>query len=155
MDDLTSALEDRWRELAPLQALALDPGGKVTVARGAPIGGLAGRGLWAFAGWDGRPEAQEDARFTRTPLDMSYSRFREDGTVVCSVIAQSGGDDLAAMASAADAAVNAIVADQVADFTYGGVVRSSVLQSAASTSLKNGQGVAVLVPFTVAYLAIV
>jgi hypothetical protein len=151
LDDIVVALEQRWTALGPLQALAGGEGGKVNVGIGAPIGGTFGVGLWLFVAWDGRPDSTDDARYDRLPLNLAGTRYREDGEITCTAVAQSGGKDIAPVLSQASAMVDACDADLRSDRTAGGVVWSTMITASAALQLKNDAGVAVLEPFTVAY----
>lgn len=148
LDDVADALLARWTTAA----IAVDP--DVVVRRGAPVGGGFGPGLFVVVEFDGRPDASEDSRFERTWIDLACTRQREDGEVTCTVIAQSGdsGDEALADAERATLALlDACDADLRADMTVGGVAWSARITRGAAAQMKNEGGVAVLVPFTVAY----
>jgi hypothetical protein len=148
-DNLGTALVTRWSALGPLQAL--DDRG-VRVVRGAPIGGI-GPGKWVLVEFDGSPDARENARWQRDWLDLACTRQRELGEVTCSVVAQTGAADIDVMQTAAAAMLDACVADLRSDLTVGGILWSQQVTQGSAHQLKNEAGVAVLIPFTVAYAA--
>lgn len=151
LDDLANAMVQRWLLLPGFVAPDADTK-RVDVRRGAPVSGIgATRSLWVE--FDGTPDATQNSEFVREPLDLAGTRHREVGQIQCSAIAQTGDDDVAAMEAQALALVEACDADLRSDLTVGGTVWHAMLVSGNAQQLKNERGVAVLVPFTVAYAA--
>lgn len=151
LDALAAALVTRW---AALPVFIDDPDNLVDVRRGAPVGGIGSRRLVAVE-FDGSPEARDNGRFTRTWLDLACTRQQETGELMCSAIAQTGDDDITAMESMALDLVAACDGDLRSDLSVGGLVWSQQVVSGTAQQVKNERGVAVLVPFTVAYTAAV
>lgn len=146
IDDLCAALVARWQVLPGLVEFG------ARVERGVPVGGI-GQGRWVIVEFDGSPDARDNARWQREWLDLACTRQRELGEVMCTVVAQTGGDNISAMSTDAAAMLDLCVADLRTNLTVGGIVWSQQVTSGTEQQLKNEAGVAVLVPFTVAYAA--
>lgn len=134
---------------APLPSFVAN---EVQVVRGAPVGGL-GPGNWVFVEWDGRPDAEADARVETTFTNLAATSIAENGEITCSSVSQSGNVDIAAQEAQALAQVGACIARLNADRTVGGIVHNAYIATATATQLQNRDGIAVVVPFTVAYFA--
>jgi hypothetical protein len=141
---IADALVARW---SVLPALA-----DVDVRRGAPIGGLAA-GEFVLVEFDGTPDSTADSRFETAWSDLAGTSIEERGEITCSSVAQTGDNDLAATEAQAIAQMNAVIADLAADRTVNGQVHSASVVTGNAQQLQNGQGVAVVVPFIVAYFA--
>jgi len=149
---LSAALVARWQVLPALQAITVQ-GASPIVGLGVPVGGLGDPGAWLRVEFDGSPDARENARWSREWLDLACTRQREVGELVCTAAAQTGDDDVPAMEVVAHQLVDACVADLKSDLTVGGIVWSQYVASGSAQQLKTTAGVAVIVPFTVAYAA--
>lgn len=150
IDALTDQLMTRW-------SASVDA--DVRVRRGAPVGGSFGDGAWILVLY-GRPGATDHSRYTRSWIDMACTRQREDGSIDCAVVVQTGDADsegtddvLTRVTADALALVAACDDDLRGDLTVGGTVWSASMLAGAAAPLKNEAGTAVLVPFTVAYSA--
>lgn len=143
---LAPALVTRWAALPALVAVNAE------VRRGAPVGGIDLDRLVAVE-FDGAPEARENARFVQDWIDMACTRRRETGELMCTALAQTGDDDVDVMEQSAFALFAACAADLQSDLTVGGLVWSQHVVAGSAQQLQNERGVAVLVPFTVAYAA--
>lgn len=152
LDALAAALVQRWTVLPTLAALELQSKAPV-VRRGAPVGGLGDATALVLVEFDATPEARENARFEQEWLDLACTRRRELGELLCTAVAQTGDDDIAAMESHAFALLAACVDDLKSDLTVGGVVWSQHVVNGSAQQFKNERGVAVIVPFTIAYAA--
>lgn len=143
---LAAALVTRWSALSPLVAAG------VQVRRGAPVGGF-GPGNWLMVEYDGRPDSEADSRFDWNFTDLAGTSVEERGEITCSSMSQSGdtAEELAAREVQALAQLGACIADLASDRTAGGVVMNAQIISGSATQLQNTQGIAVVVPFVVAY----
>lgn len=151
---LGSALVTRWAALPALTALELQ-GKAPRVNRGRPVGGLGDSPAWVLVEFDGRPDAETNASWTREWLDMACTRQRELGQLMCTVAAQTGDDDVDTMEAHAHLLLDACTQDLKSDLTVGGILWSQNVQAGSAQQLKNSKGVAVIVPFAVAYAAAV
>lgn len=151
MDALAAALAARW---AVLPAFVSDVDDVVDVRRGAPVSGIGALRMVAVE-FDGNPEARDNGRFTRDWLDMACTRQREVGELMCTALAQTGDDDVGSMETMAFALVDACRADLAGDLTVGGIVWTQSIVAGSAQQLQNERGVAVVVPFAVAYSAAV
>jgi alcohol dehydrogenase class IV len=142
---LAAALATRWASVSALVAL------EAQVSRGAPLARILEPGNYLFAEYDGTPDSTADSRFAASPADLAATSIQESGEIVCSAMAQRGDGDMAACEADALAMVGAVIADLAADRTVGGVVHNAEVTTGSASQLQNGQGVAVIVPFTVAY----
>jgi hypothetical protein len=145
LSSLAAGLVSVW---AALPALT---GDSVDVRRGGPIGGDALR--FVLVEFDGRPDSTADARCETRPADLAGTSIEETGEITCSSVAQIGEDDIAAAETQAEAQLNALITSLAADRTVGGRVHNAFITTAAPAQFQNGQGVAVVIPFTVAYFA--
>jgi hypothetical protein len=143
---LADGLVSVW---AALPALT---GDNVDVRRGAPIGGISA-GRFVLVEFDGRPDSTADSRFEATWADLAATSIEERGEITCSSVAQTGDSDIAACETQAMAQLNAVRTSLAADRTVGGRVHSASITTGAVTQLQNSQGIAVVIPFTVAYFA--
>jgi hypothetical protein len=142
---LAAALVTRWSALADLVTI------EAQVSRGAPVGGFSGPGNYLMVEYDGTPDSTSDSRFDIAPADMAATSLQETGEIVCSAIAQTGNADISACEAQALAMVGEVIADLAADRTVSGVVHNATVTTGAPSQLQNAAGIAVVVPFTVAY----
>lgn len=143
---LTARLVERWSDLPLVREREVD------VRHGVPVGGLGAHQM-ILVEFDGDPDARENSTYAQDWLDMACTRKREVGEIRCTALAQTGDTDIARMSRLAGELAAACAADLVSDITAGGIVWSVTAVSGSAQQVKNDDGVAVIVPFTVAYAA--
>jgi hypothetical protein len=146
IDDLAPALVERWALLPAATEWDAE------VVRGLPVDGLGVKNI-ILVELDGDPSARDNSTFTQDPIDMTMTRYRELGEIRCTALAQTGSKDLDRMSRVASQLAAACAADLVEDMTVGGIVWSARVTQGSAQQVKNDRGVAVIVPFTVAYAA--
>jgi hypothetical protein len=104
---------------------------------------------------DADPDSTEESTVRWEWLDFAHTRRREDGEVIGVVIVSSGSLDLAASENTCFEILGDCEQAIRSDPTIGGVVQSSELVSGTAQTLQNANGSAIVVPFIVAYFAIV
>lgn len=142
---LSAALVTRWSALADLVTA------QTQVSRGAPVGGFSEAGNYLAVEYDGTPDSTADSRFETAWTDMAATSLQETGEIVCSAISQTGDADIGACEAQAFALIGEVVADLASDRTVGGVVHNATVTTGSASQLQTRDGIAVVVPFTVAY----
>lgn len=150
LNDVISALVDRFTPLA-VTGGTLDG---ALVFDGPPVTAPSIQDL-IIIGDDGEPDSQEQSTFEQMWVDLACTRREEIGEVLCSVISSSGATDMRVRRNRADVLLSACETSLAADQTLGGLVYSAQFIRAASTSMQNTGGAAVVTPFTVRYRALV
>jgi hypothetical protein len=143
---LAARLVERWSALP----IALER--EVDVRRGLPVKGLGARQM-ILVEFDGDPDARENSTYVQAWIDMACTRKQEVGEIRCTALAQTGDTDIGRMSQLAGELAAACSADLITDITAGGIVWSAAATSGTAQQVKNDDGVAVIVPFTVAYAA--
>lgn len=108
---------------------------------------------FVMIGSDGLPDSTAIADFTHVWVDMAQTRKREDGSIPCALVSQTGENDPATTLLSASATLKKCVNALDADLTLGGKVMGVQVVSGSSQILKNTRGTAVVLPFTVSYWA--
>lgn len=126
--------------------------GDATRSIGWPSNEIRDPGQYVMVAHNGNPGAPSDTSFERQWVDLAQTRAREIGLIGCATAVQSGDDDLAAIEPAAFSMFKTVADAIEADRTLGGVVMSCQIIGGGSVQHQAG-GTAVVVPFTVAYVA--
>jgi hypothetical protein len=143
---LAGALVERWSALPLVVEL------KVDVRRGLPVDGIGARDM-VLVEFDGDPDSRENSSYVHDWLDMACTRRREQGEIRCTAVSQTGDTDIGRMSERAGRLAAACQDDLTADITAGGIVWTCSITQGAAQQVKNDRGVAVIIPFVVAYAA--
>lgn len=146
---MTSAVDSVVTALVAGFAAAL-PG--VEVADGPPVEAPGAVDL-VFVGHDQSPDADSVITIGQEWANLACTSRYETGEIPCCVLSQTGDTDIAARRARAMQLLAACEVRLRADLSLGGVVMTSQMTSAVAHEYQNGDGSAVVVPFTVTYRA--
>jgi hypothetical protein len=106
-----------------------------------------------MVGHDYGPDSDAEITVEQEWADLACTRRTERGAVPCSVLSQTGDVDVPGRRARVLQLLAACEAALRADLSLGGVVRVAQLESAGAHQFTNDKGTAVVVPFTVTYVA--
>jgi hypothetical protein len=144
--DFAEALVNRWKLLPDMEGVVISDGPPLTETK---------LGTLLLIGDDGDPESDATSSFSQEWLDMAQTRRQETGELIGAVIADDGGTDLSVSRERAFTLLSVCEQALRMDSTLGGIVQSAYLSSGSVRLFQNSAGSAVVVPFVIAYRAIV
>jgi hypothetical protein len=124
----------------------------VETVDGPPVEG-AGATEMVIVGHDATPDADNVITIEQEWADLACSSRYERGSVPCCVIAQTGDVDVAGRRARALQILAACETALRADRLLGGAVMTAQLSAGEVHQFQNGDGSAVVAPFTVTYMA--
>lgn len=143
--------------LAACQALSATTLADVLIQDGPPAAAAAGQRRILIIGGEWLPSSQSRPAATASRVAAGNSSFEELITVVCSAVAQSGDQDMAARRAEVKAILGAVEEALAADQTLGGLTYSDTGITSVDPlrEIQNERGAACTVAFTIAGTALV
>jgi hypothetical protein len=106
-----------------------------------------------LVGHDASPDGDAEIGVEQEWADLAATSRYERGSVPCTVLSQSGDVDIPGRRARAMELLAACETALRADRTLGGLVMVAQVSTAGAHQYLNGDGTAVVVPFTVTYMA--
>lgn len=142
LNSVVTELIRRWTELPALSGVVIEDAS--TPSSRAWLNAVV-------VGDDFDPETDTESEFTQEWVDIARTRRREQGTIPCAAVAQSGSTVIGVQRQRAFEIFAACELDLTSDNTLAGIVFSVEVTEGQAKTIQNTRGSALVLPFTVQY----